>query len=122
MGRVVNAFFRWELNSCEVIVKGDDAYPIDYANASPDLSLVSLNYLFPWAIFPVRWCLLLPHRPQHADQPEHRGLRGDRRHGRALLPREAGAPSALADDYFEQEQFDEFVPRPCRTWTSSRKR
>ena len=35
ISRLVNAFFRWELNSCEVIVKDDQAHPIDYANASP---------------------------------------------------------------------------------------
>jgi hypothetical protein len=47
---LVNAFFRWELNSCETIVRDGDAYPIDYANASPDLALTSLHYYFPWAI------------------------------------------------------------------------
>jgi hypothetical protein len=48
--RTVNAFFRWELNSCETLVRGDDVYPIDYANATPDLALTSLHYYFPWAI------------------------------------------------------------------------
>jgi hypothetical protein len=33
--RTVNAFFRWELNSCETLVRGPDVYPIDYANARP---------------------------------------------------------------------------------------
>jgi hypothetical protein len=33
-----------------VIVRDGEAYPIDYANASPDLSLISLHYYFPWAI------------------------------------------------------------------------
>jgi hypothetical protein len=50
ISRLVNAFFRWELNSCETIVKDGRAHPIDYANASPDLALVSLHYYFPWAI------------------------------------------------------------------------
>jgi hypothetical protein len=50
IGRLVNAFFRWEFNSCEVIVKDGEALPIDYANASPDMALVSLHYHFPWAI------------------------------------------------------------------------
>ena len=53
-----NAFFRWEFNSCEVIVKDGRAHPIDYANASPDIALVSLHYYFPWAIESlVAWCV-----------------------------------------------------------------
>src|SRR5262245_41961483 len=50
ISKVVNAFFRWEFNSCETIVKGGEAFPIDYANASPDVALTSLHYYFPWAI------------------------------------------------------------------------
>src|SRR5205814_10386337 len=49
ISRLVNAFFRWEFNSCETIVKDGIAYPIDYANASPDVALTSLHYYFPWA-------------------------------------------------------------------------
>jgi hypothetical protein len=57
IGRLVNAFFRWEFNSCEVIVKDGEAFPIDYANASPDMAMVSLHYHFPWAIQAlVAWC------------------------------------------------------------------
>jgi hypothetical protein len=48
--RTVNAFFRWELNSCETLVRDGVVYPIDYANATPDLALTSLHYYFPWAI------------------------------------------------------------------------
>ena len=56
ISRLVNAFFRWEFNSCETIVKDGIAYPIDYANASPDVALTSLHYYFPWAIKAlVRW-------------------------------------------------------------------
>jgi hypothetical protein len=57
ISRLVNAFFRWEFNSCETIVRDGVAYPIDYANASPDVALTSLHYYFPWAITAlVRWC------------------------------------------------------------------
>jgi len=56
ISRLVNALFRWEFNSCETIVKDEIAYPIDYANASPDVALTSLHYYFPWAITAlVRW-------------------------------------------------------------------
>jgi hypothetical protein len=48
--------FGWEFNSCEMLVKGDDVYPIDYANACPDVAVTSLHYYFPWAIKAlVRW-------------------------------------------------------------------
>ena len=58
ISRLVNAFFRWEFNSCETIVKGAEAHPIDYANASPDVALTSLHYYFPWAIETlVKWTL-----------------------------------------------------------------
>jgi hypothetical protein len=57
ISRLINAFFRWEFNSCETIVKDGVAYPIDYANASPDVALTSLHYYFPWAITTlVKWC------------------------------------------------------------------
>ncbi|GGK71148.1 ATP-grasp domain-containing protein [Ornithinimicrobium pekingense] len=56
VSKVVNAFFGWEFNSCEMLVKGDDVHPIDYANACPDVALTSLHYYFPWAITAlVRW-------------------------------------------------------------------
>src|SRR5205085_11325372 len=56
IGKVVNAFFRWEFNSCETILKDGVVYPIDYANAWPDVALTSLHYYFPWAMAAlVRW-------------------------------------------------------------------
>ena len=66
VSKVVNAFFGWEFNSCEMLVKGDDVHPIDYANACPDVALTSLHYYFPWAITAlVRWstyCLVTGRR------------------------------------------------------------
>jgi hypothetical protein len=56
ISRIVNAFFRWEFNSAEMLVTGDEVYPIDYANACPDVAVTSLHYYFPWAITAlVRW-------------------------------------------------------------------
>lgn len=55
ISRVVNAFFLWDFNSCEMLVRhvgadGPDVHPIDYANACPDVALTSLHYYFPWAM------------------------------------------------------------------------
>jgi len=56
ISRIVNAFFLWEFNSAEMLVTGDDVYPIDYANACPDVAVTSLHYYFPWAMTAlVRW-------------------------------------------------------------------
>ena len=56
ISRIVNAFFAWEFNSAEMLVAGNEVYPIDYANACPDVALTSLHYYFPWAIKAlVRW-------------------------------------------------------------------
>ncbi|ADB29978.1 hypothetical protein Kfla_0873 [Kribbella flavida DSM 17836] len=56
ISRIVNAFFGWEFNSCEMLVKGDSVHPIDYANACPDVAITSLHYYFPWAISAlVKW-------------------------------------------------------------------
>ena len=57
IGRVVNAFFRWEFNSCETLVT-DEVHPIDYANACPDVAITSLHYYFPWAMKAlVKWAV-----------------------------------------------------------------
>jgi hypothetical protein len=67
ISKIINAFFRWEFNSCEVLVKNGDVFPIDYANACPDVSITSLHYYFPWAMQAlVKWtvfCLVSGRRP-----------------------------------------------------------
>ncbi|HVF53451.1 MAG TPA: hypothetical protein VNC78_07545 [Actinomycetota bacterium] len=71
IGRLVNAFFRWEFNSCETLVRGDDVHPIDYANACPDVSITSLHYYFPWAMKAlIRWALycVVSERRMRVDQ------------------------------------------------------
>ena len=90
ISRIVNAFFGWEFNSCEMLVDGDEVYPIDYANACPDVAVTSLHYYFPWAITAlVRWsvyCLVTGRRP-NVDLETGRYF--DDRRRRPLLRREA---------------------------------
>ena len=53
-----------------MLVEGDEVYPIDYANACPDVAVTSLHYYFPWAIAAlVRWSVfcLATGRPAQVD-------------------------------------------------------
>ena len=113
IGRTVNAFFRWEFNSCETLVSGDRVSPIDYANACPDVSLTSLHYYFPWAMKAlVRWAVFCTATDRQmrinldplrwfeiADDP-------DRTYEDKL-----DAYSHLTDEYFERDDYQAFCER-----------
>ncbi|OLB80258.1 MAG: hypothetical protein AUI14_07245 [Actinobacteria bacterium 13_2_20CM_2_71_6] len=110
ISRLVNAFFRWEFNSCESLVRGTEVYPIDYANACPDVALTSLHYYFPQAMAALlRWsvyCVVTGRRfrldtdtrryfdiADRADLSYEEKLAGYRR---------------LADEYFETDRYADF--------------
>ena len=96
IGRLVNAFFRWEFNSCETLVKGADVYPIDYANACPDVAITSLHYYFPWAMKAlVKWsvfCTATGRAPRYDLDTRRYFDIGDR--DRSLLRRQADGLSS----------------------------
>ncbi len=112
IGRTVNAFFRWEFNSCETLIRDGEVHPIDYANACPDVSLISLHYYFPWAIKAlVRWCAYccVTGRRMHVGMdPEPWFAVGD---AEQTYEEKLDAYRALADDYFEVEAYEEFCDR-----------
>jgi len=110
ISRLVNAFFRWEFNSCETLVKDGTVYPIDYANACPDVALTSLHYYFPWAIKAlVKWsvfALVTGRRPQldvtadaYYDVADDPGTTYDQK---------LTAYRELADGYFDTERYHDF--------------
>ncbi len=110
IGRTVNAFFRWEFNSCETLVRGGDVFPIDYANACPDVALTSLHYYFPWAMKAlVRWsvfCAVTGRRARPFVDPSPWFAVADREdlsYGDKLA-----AYRRLADDYFEVDRYRDF--------------
>jgi hypothetical protein len=106
ISRVVNAFFGWEFNSAEMLVAGDEVYPIDYANACPDVSVTSLHYYFPWAISAlVRWSVycLVTGRSPNVDLETSRYFEvadSDRSYDEKL-----DAYLGLADEHFETERY-----------------
>jgi hypothetical protein len=114
ISKVVNAFFRWEFNSCESIVREGEVFPIDYANASPDVAVTSLHYYFPWAITAlVRWCAfcLAEQRRMRIDVDTlpwfEIGDRDDLSYEEKLREYRQ-----LADDHFQSDVYAEFCAGP----------
>jgi hypothetical protein len=110
ISRLVNAFFRWEFNSCETLLKGDDVFPIDYANASPDVALTTLHYYFPWAIKTlVKWsafCALTGRSMRINQNTGDYFAIGDRED--LAYDEKLAEYRRLADDYFQVERYEEF--------------
>ncbi|MGZ4615753.1 MAG: ATP-grasp domain-containing protein [Actinomycetes bacterium] len=110
IGRIVNAFFRWEFNSCETLVKGTEVYPIDYANACPDVAITSLHYYFPWAMKAlVKWAVFATATGRtatsHVDPAPWFTIadRDDLSYDEKLA-----AYRELADHFFETERYQDF--------------
>ena len=110
IGRLVNAFFRWEFNSCETLVSGGEVYPIDYANACPDVALTSLHYYFPWAMKAlVKWCVfaLVTGRPAQLDLETDRFFRVADTPGLSYAEK-LDVYRDLANAYFDSARYQEF--------------
>ncbi|MEV6635347.1 hypothetical protein AB0M54_31815 [Actinoplanes sp. NPDC051470] len=113
ISRLINAFFRWEFNSCESLVKGGEVHPIDYANACPDVAVTSLHYYFPWAMAALlRWtvfCVVTGRKPRlDMNSAEYFAI-GDR-DDLSYAEKLAGYRK-LADEYFEVEKYQDFCAR-----------
>jgi hypothetical protein len=113
IGKVVNAFFRWEFNSCETLVAGGEVHPIDYANACPDVAVTSLHYYFPWAMKALlRWsvfCLVTGRRARpHLDPTPYYEIADEP--GLSYSARLTGY-RALADTYFDADAYAEFCAK-----------
>ena len=113
ISRVVNAFFRWEFNSCETLIRGTDVCPIDYANACPDVALTSLHYYFPWAMTALlRWsvfCVVTGRKPRLDTETRRYFDIADRED--LSYTEKLHEYRRLADEYFEADRYAEFCAR-----------
>ena len=122
IGRLVNAFFRWEFNSCETLVKDGEVYPIDYANACPDVALTSPALLLPLGdqgagevVRVLRWSPAAGRGSTWTPSSTSRSPTT-----RALSYAEKlDAYRALADGYFESERYQDFCATGWPAWTRS---
>ncbi len=105
----INAFFGWDFNSCEALLRGEDWHPIDFANACPDSQVTSLHYHFPWLVKAnLRWSLYCAatRRPMRVNLDWAPYFAAAAREG-SYADRLA-AYAALARQHFESERFSEF--------------
>jgi hypothetical protein len=85
-------------------------YPIDYANACPDVALTSLHYYFPWAMKTlVKWCVfvLATGRRAKVDLETDKYFAIADEPGLSYGEKLAGY-RRLADAYFESERYHDF--------------
>jgi hypothetical protein len=116
ISRLVNAFFRWEFNSCEMLIKGDSVHPIDYANACPDVALTSLHYYFPWAMAALlRWSVfcVVTGRPLRIDTDTRAYFEIADRTDLSYQEKLASY-RRLADEYFDTQRYAEFCSTQLR--------
>ncbi len=107
--KIINAIFRWDFNSCEAILKDDVLWPIDFANACPDIAITSLHYYFPWAIKSLlAWSLFSAATERKMritmDLDRYFAVADSER----SYDEKLDAYEALADEHFETEKFAEF--------------
>jgi len=118
IGKLINAFFLWEFNSCETLIKDGQVYPIDYANACPDVSLISLHYYFPWAMKAlVKWSIFctVTGRQMRLDQETRRYYEiGDRED--LSYEQKLEEYSKLAGSHFDNIRYHEFCEKYLDTF------
>ena len=116
ISRLVNAFFRWEFNSCEMLVRDGQVHPIDYANACPDVALTSLHYYFPWAMTALlRWSVfcVVTGRPLRIDTDTSRYFEIADRPDLSYAEKLVGY-RRLADEHFDADRYAEFCATSLR--------
>ena len=105
---IINAFFRWDFNSCELLHKEGTWYPIDFANPCPDSQVTSLHYHFPWLIKAnIRWATFAAATERKLRPLEWNQFFGAVEKGMTLRER-IDALLPLVHEHFQTEQFNEF--------------
>lgn len=105
---IINALFRWDFNSCELLHQDGVWHPIDFANPCPDSQVTSLHYHFPWIIKAnLRWALFAAATERRLRPLDWTRFFEAVDHDMTLEERiDALAP--IAHEHFETERFGAF--------------
>lgn len=105
---LINAFFAWDFNSCELIHKDGVWYPIDFANPCPDSQVTSLHYHFPWMILAnIRWSVFAATTLRQQKPMGWQRYFAAVEEGMTLRER-LDALMPIVHERFETERFEEF--------------
>ncbi|MGV8119045.1 MAG: hypothetical protein AB2L14_04690 [Candidatus Xenobiia bacterium LiM19] len=114
--KLINAYYGWDHNSCESLVtESGDIYIIDYINAYPDSSFVSLHFYFPevvksmarWLIF----CAVVGRGDGYdfmKNWPAFYKVMEDSKKKGWSYHETLDKYEAIADEYFDTARFEEF--------------
>ena len=107
--KIINAFFRWELNSCEAIIKDGVVFPIDFANACPDMHLTSLHIYWPWAVKALlAWSTFCVATDRRMRLDMNTQDYFDIANSEMPWEEKLAGYEALVDEYYDTQRFDEF--------------
>jgi len=120
IAKIINAYYGWDHNSCETLISKDDGqiYVIDFANAYPDSSLISLHYFYPglvkamtkWLVF----CCFVPRTGKlnfMADWPKYHKVLEEAEKKGLSYKEKLDKYEEIADKYFDTKKFNEFCEK-----------
>jgi len=108
MTLVINAFYGFDFNSCELLRREGVWHPIDFANPCPDSQVTSLHYHFPWLIKAnLRWAIWAATTKRYMKTVEWQPYFDAVEEGMTLRER-IDALLPLAHDRFDTQEFKEF--------------
>jgi len=116
--KIINAFYGWDHNSCEsLLTHAGTIHPIDFANAYPDSTLVSLHYYFPELVKnTVRWlffvvCTNRKKKVFGHDWEQYFAVLEKADKEGWTYEKKLDAYEALADKHYSTKEFEEFVQK-----------
>lgn len=113
--RIINAFYNWDHNSCEALIDPEGTIsPIDFANAYPDSSPISLHFYFPELVKAMaRWLTFVAvtgrKKPVFmAEWPEFLAIAREAEASGMSYAQRLERLHAVATQHFAQDEFESF--------------